>query len=120
MPNKGIPIIKTNLSTMNKLILAISIAVLLQVTSCAKDDAPTGCTPTDTSQTYTANVKPILDTHCINSGCHDVSGGSSGLALTSYAGAVEGVKNHNLITQLQTGTMPQGMPKLPDSLINKI
>jgi hypothetical protein len=104
---------------MNKAILAVSVLALFCVSSCKKDST-TACKTTDDTQTYQAKVKPILDTYCITSGCHDAGTSSGGVTLTTYNGAVDATKSHNLISQIQSGIMPQLQPKLPDSLINKI
>jgi hypothetical protein len=107
-----------NLVGMNKMLFAVLMLSLMLVASCKKDSTET-CTHTDTTQTFTAKVKPIIDANCAVIGCHD--GGTSGRSnLSTYAGVVNAVKNQNLIQQVQTGLMPQGLPALDTSDINKI
>ena len=103
---------------MNKTLLAF-IVIALSVSSCKKDSTES-CVATDTTQTYTAKVKPILDMHCTTAGCHDAGTQSGGVNLTNYNGAVDATKTHSLLTQVETGLLPQGMPHLSDAEINSI
>ena len=97
------------------------MTTLLSVASCKKDSTP-ACTTTDSTQTFTAKIKPILDATCVTSGCHDAASAplSNGVDLSNYDGAVAAAKNKDMVGLLQTGVMPKGGPVLPDSLINKI
>ena len=104
---------------MNKLTGVIVIAMLLGIAACKKDST-TSCTPSDTTQTYTAKVKAIMDANCISSGCHDAATASGGVNLTTFAGTVSATKNNNLVQQVQTGLMPQGASKLADADIASI
>lgn len=103
---------------MNKTILALAVVSLLCIASCKKETTTT-CTPTDTTQTFTAKVKPIIDNNCVGAGCHDASSPPR-VNLTTYDGVVSATKNNNLINQLQTGVMPKNGTPLPDSLIQKV
>src|ERR1041385_5043312 len=89
--------------------------------SCKKDTTDS-CSPTDTTQTYTAKIKPIMDANCVASGCHDAASAplSDAVNLSTFDGTMDAVKNKNMINQLQSGTMPKNAPALPDSLINRI
>lgn len=75
----------------NKLILAIScfIFAVCVITSCVKDVGKVPVEPTkpvisscDTI-TYTKHIKPITDTKCAISGCHD--GSNANPVLNNYA-----------------------------------
>ena len=90
--------------------------------SCTKDkaviNAAVVCDSTKTN--YVHDVKPIMTDNCSFGGCHD--GHTQSPDLTTYNGCVTGV-NGNVICRIQatcTPLMPQGGPKLADSLINKI
>ncbi len=104
---------------MNKTAICLFASLLLYVSACKKETTTPTCSPSDTTQTFTAKVKPIIDANCITSGCHDATA-SGGVNLTTYDGVVSATKNNNLISQVQSGLMPQGLPALPDSSINKI
>src|SRR5439155_1199878 len=57
--------------------------------------------------TYTANIKPYLDTHCIV--CHNATLASSGVNLSSYASLQPVVASHDSSAKLVTATQPGGL-----------
>jgi len=79
----------------------------------------TGVTPT-----YTANVKPILDSYCAmpGMGCHSASKAASGINLGTYAGASAESGKKNFLGSIEHLTlysnMPKGGVKMPDAQIH--
>jgi hypothetical protein len=71
----------------------------------------TGCAPVcdSTSFTYSGNVKPILQTHCL--GCHSGAAIAGGfIPLDTYVGVKDMVNGNSLLPSIeQTGSFP--MPK---------
>lgn len=113
---------------MNNIKSIFAIACLLILTGCYFDkedqlypQAATGCDTTNV--TYTATIKPIFDTYCATSGCHDAQTKSFGHDLSNYNGAVTSAQSRLLgaINQ-QNGfsAMPKGMAKLSDCDIAKV
>jgi hypothetical protein len=103
---------------MNKVTVCLFALLFLYVASCKKDST---CTTSDTTQTFAAKIKPIMDNSCNSVGCHNSASASGGVVLDTYDGTVAAVKNKNLISAVSPGgSMPQGSNPLPDSLINKI
>lgn len=109
---------------MRKLVFLPIIILLLigWVSSCTQDKAiikvPTTCDSTKAS--YARDIKPIMNGNCNFGGCHD--GHTQSPDLTTYTGCVSGV-NGNVICRIQITcglVMPQGGPKLADSLISKV
>lgn len=97
--------------------------------SCTKDKAKpplsSSCTGVDAAtNTYNIRIKAILDANCGYGGCHDAGTASSNVILDSYTASKAAFQNRNgLCTIKQTGgclPMPQGQPKLADSLITYI
>ena len=76
----------------------------------------TGQTPT-----YTADVAPILNTHCALSGCHTALTPSHGLNLDGYQAAKNNFNLHQLLCAINHGDdcnpMPRNQPKLDDASI---
>ena len=100
------------------------IAICLSILSCSNDseDDLTNPSPLPDTVTYVNDVKSIIDNNCIS--CHSnppVSGAPN--ALVTYTQVRDAVLNKNLIGRI-SGTsgalMPQGGPKLPQSLIDII
>jgi hypothetical protein len=79
----------------------------------------TGSTPT-----YTADVKPILDTKCANSGCHSAVSPAHALDLSTYATTKAQFNVHTILCSInQDGTcgkMPNNGTKLAAADIKKI
>ncbi len=105
----------------------VMVSLIVLYSSCAKDVAekPSAidCSTIDPSiNTYTLNIKKIIDGNCATVNCHDaVFHTASGISLATYAevkaefekGTVMGSVTHS------PGfiAMPQNSPKLADSLI---
>ena len=89
------------------------------MSSCTKNKVPipelnTDCLDTISYQTF---VQPLISTNCSTSGCHDASS-SGGYVFESHA---QVSTNADIILKAirhTSGTtqMPQGQPKLADSL----
>lgn len=79
--------------------------------------------PCDTAanpSTYSANVKPILLQSCAISACHDGTTVAGGYDFTLYDNARTAADNGLMLADINSGTMPQGMPKLSDCKIKQI
>jgi hypothetical protein len=111
-------------------LLIITLPVL-GIISCSKSSAdqlttqPPGGTICDTAgMTYTADIVPILNSHCY--GCHGAgnTGGSGGISLDGYANlkpyADNGILKGNITHAPGFVGMPYGQPKMDDCTINKI
>lgn len=71
--------------------------------------------------TYNANVKTIIDNNCVS--CHkNTPINGAHISLTTYSNVKSAVLNDKLIARINgnEGLMPQGGPKLPQSLIDII
>jgi hypothetical protein len=121
-----------------KLILPFLIAVMpaFLIVSCSKSSADQqtvtpppggGGTTTTTCDTvnmkYTADVLPILQTHCYS--CHGSNTtGSGGISLDSYNNLKTYANNGFLAGNITHSPgfvgMPYGQPKMDDCTINKI
>lgn len=61
--------------------------------SCIKERGPLPKLPTAPSQSFcdsadvkwSADIQPIINTNCVNPGCHAAGGGSTGVDLSTYA-----------------------------------
>ncbi len=106
-----------------KKITFLSLVALL-IAACGHKDANLSgydCT-SQTSLTYTADIQPIMATHCTS--CHGSTNPSDNLDLTTYANVKEHVSHDHFLGSLEHESsyeaMPRGAAKLPDSLILKI
>ena len=114
-----------------KLPVALSLLLLITAlgwTACS-DDSKTNwleqanCAGIDAdSNTYGLSVKTVLDVSCALSGCHDAATASSGVNLSTYAGAKAAFESGNALCAINHGDgcleMPQGGAKLPGATIN--
>ena len=77
--------------------------------------------PIITTITYTADVKTIIDTHCVS--CHGTVSPSAGLSLVTYQQVRNAAENGNLIGRINNATnpMPQGglLPAATRAIIDK-
>ena len=100
------------------------LGLAIQTSACKKDAAHgeasnqsymdrtdcSGFTPT-----YTANVRPIFDTRCATSGCHDNATSQHDLSLEGYANAKGHFNDHELLCSInQDGDCP----KMPETGTN--
>lgn len=109
---------------MKKTLALLSLlTVLLQACTHASENDLVDSEPLPTLVTYNDDVKMIIDNNCIS--CHKnqaVNGAS--VPLVTYANVKSAIQNNNLISKINGngpgGLMPQGGPKLPQSLIDII
>jgi hypothetical protein len=93
--------------------------------ACKKAATPTTYTCTGiAAATYTNDIKPILDASCATSGCHSASKKAAGYDFSTYTGVKEHVGHNAFMGSMQHlsgyNSMPQGSPKLSDSILQKI
>ncbi len=101
------------------------MVALLFVCSCTKDrtsaPVPPACAGVNNAaNTYTLNVAAILNYNCAYSGCHDAISHENGVDLSTYSTAVTAFKTQTVICSIEQDgcvPMPNGQPKLADSLI---
>lgn len=116
---------------MKKLVLLCAVLVTIGFyNSCTKDKAAPPlsmeCTGVGSAtNTYNLQIKTILDANCGYGGCHDATTASSQVILDSYLASKTAFQNKNALCNIkQEGgcalLMPQGQPKLADSLITYI
>lgn len=76
------------------------------------------------SVTYSLTIKPIVQTNCARSGCHDAATASSGINLETYQGLKNIATDGRLIAAInhQSGVvpMPKDMDKLPQCTLDQI
>lgn len=108
-----------------------SFSLLFVVASCGKDDnnvdyaAAADCTAIVTpDNTYTNGIKAILDTSCASAGCHDAISASEAIDLSNYTNSKHAFEKKDALCTIHHGKgckpMPDGSPKLSDSVINKL
>jgi hypothetical protein len=106
------------------LFFLIIIVALSATQSCSKDKTQTSliCDSTKT-YTYTADVKPIFDVNCATIACHSSIVQASGINLEDYNNSKQFTQNGKVLCVTKhtcTPVMPQGAPKLSDSLIQVV
>jgi mono/diheme cytochrome c family protein len=102
----------------------------LALTNPSKDTPAATPTPSDPAQvSFAADVLPIFESRCQR--CHGAGLAQVGLRLTSYADVLAGssngpvvvpssAKDSYLVDQIESGRMPLGGAKLPESEIQTI
>lgn len=65
---------------------------------------------------YAAVIKPIFDSYCNNSGCHNTASASSNIILDNYAKAKDGVQNKTVLCSIEW----TGCSQMPKSSPNKL
>lgn len=111
---------------MYKSIPFIALLLLSILFSCEKEEAQelptydcTGLTPT-----YTAEIKPIIDTNCATTGCHNSSSQAGGINLSTYALTSSESNNARFLGSIQHlsaySSMPRNSAKLSDTAIQLI
>lgn len=100
------------------------MTVFLSACSDAADSNATYLESTDctgNNPTYTADVAPILNTHCALSGCHTALTPSHGLNLSGYQVVKGTFDQHRTLCAIHHGSecdpMPKGGPKLSEEQI---
>jgi len=108
------------------LFFIIVIVALSATQSCSKDKTlipkSSVCDSTKT-YTYTIDVKPIFDVNCASISCHSSIVQASGINLADYTNSKQYTENGKVICVMKhtcTPVMPQGAPKLSDSLIQVV
>jgi hypothetical protein len=105
------------------LTLIILGGLSLNMSACSKDKVPAPALNTDCPDTvsYQSFVRPLIMSNCTTSGCHDASS-AGGYVLETHtqisANAdiiLNAIRHTSGISQ-----MPQGQPKLADSLATKL
>lgn len=91
--------------------------------ACMQHEADlSGYTCSSTIPTYTADIQPIMATHCTS--CHGATNPADDLDLSSYANVKEHVQHARFWGSLEHKSkyeaMPQNAAKLPDSVLTKI
>jgi hypothetical protein len=112
---------------MRKLIIAA--ATILALGGCYNDKYeelyPLGSVVCDTNVvTYAADIKPILDSKCSTTGCHDAVTASGSYDFTAHSGVQPAALNGKIAGSINWTTgfsaMPQAQPKLSQCDIDKI
>ncbi len=116
---------------MSKLLFpAVFIAVFI-LSNCNKEDSNSqyldnaDCSTVDaTNNTYTKEIKRILDNSCATSGCHDAKSKEDGIDLSTYANSKSAFENKDCLCTIHHGSgcdpMPRGSAKLSDATIQLI
>ena len=101
---------------MKKLFLLFIFGVFLS--NCTSDSTDDLTLPIPAAVTYTQNVKPILDTSCATSGCHNATSSAAGLVLETYVQAKDAFENRFALGRMQSqgASMPPS-GNLPDTTI---
>ena len=102
------------------------ILLLPFFTHCTREDSLSlsDIKPTTSLVTYTNTVKAIIDNNCIS--CHAaVPVFGAPMSLVTYNDVKQSVLNRGLINRMQlpesdSQLMPQGGPKLPETVINNV
>ena len=86
--------------------------------NCTSDSTDDLTIPVMTAITYTQHVKPILDTSCATSGCHNATSSAAGLVLETYVQAKDAFENRFALGRMQSqgASMPPS-GNLPDTTI---
>ena len=73
---------------------------------------------------YSLDIRPILQTNCVGSGCHGSSAPASGISYSTYSSTKPSAVNGSMLGSIQHKTaysaMPKGGSKLSDCSIAKI
>lgn len=107
------------------------LVIALVLINCTKDSstedylANADCSSIDAANnTYTKNIKSILDARCATSGCHDAFAQSENIDLSTYGTAKTAFQNEDCLCSIHHGSgckpMPDGGSKLSDALIQQI
>lgn len=109
-------------------ILIVALA-LFSAESCTQDKAALpntiDCSTVDANtNTYALAIQPIMAGNCSYAGCHSTADAASNVILEGYAATKSSFETKPVLcTVKQMGgcsPMPQGSPKLADSLITKL
>ena len=97
------------------------VLIIIALESCDKYQKGYDCT--GNIPTYNNDIKAIYDLNCATSGCHDSQYHSSGIDLSSYAGAAA-ANSDAILGSVEHSSgysaMPKNAGKLTDVQIKKI
>lgn len=111
---------------MKNLILIASWSILISLFSCNKDKAlkPLEPTPCDSvTVSFSAEIQPMFMASCAYGSCHNSTSAVAGYILESYSQISQSAEiSYNTMKQEDSKytPMPYYLPKLNDSLINKL
>lgn len=110
---------------IKKTVLGITLLTsIILATSCEKEETPITYDCTGLTPTYTANVKPIMDTYCAVSGCHDAASQEGGHNFSTYAILIDHATENEFMGSMQHlngyDAMPKDGAKLSDSQLQTI
>ena len=104
--------------TLSLLVVSMVASLLFSCDKYKKGYDCTGQTPT-----YNNDIKAIYDANCATSGCHNSQYHSSGIDLSTYAGAAS-ANNDDIMGSIEHNSgfsaMPKNGSKLTDTQIKKI
>jgi hypothetical protein len=99
-----------------------SVVIIYSCSKKNEEDIGGNTTCNSSNMTYTANIKPILQSFCFS--CHGNGLSQNGVNFDTYAGVKTVVDNGKLIGVITHAAgfppMPQGGAKLSDCNISKI
>ncbi len=108
---------------MKKAFLSLLTVFFIVVSFVGCDKYQKGYDCTGNIPTYNNDIKAIYDANCATSGCHDTPYHSSGIDLSTYAGAAA-ANNDAVLGSVEHdagySAMPQNGTKLTDTQIKKI
>lgn len=114
----------------NLLFLMAALALLANVSSCAKaksvnqyTDAVTCNEADDNLNTYSGKIATILNGNCANAGCHNAVSHQSGRDYSSYVAAKSAFNSNALCTINHDNgcqAMPQGTAKMSSADIHDL
>ena len=103
----------------NKFLFLVVFGTFLLVTSCSKDDDPVNGTCSGVTPSYTADIKPIIDSNCMT--CHNGTQSESGIDLSTFNGVKSMADAGRLLGALhhQNGynPMPKDAPQLSSAML---
>lgn len=110
----------------NSFLTSIIVLMTIAITSCTKQTdyaAEADCSAVEaTTNTYTANIKAIIDGSCAYVGCHSAKEKAGGINLSDYASTrasfVDGTSLCSIYHDCER--MPKGGSKLPSDIINEL
>ncbi len=98
------------------------LSTTLILTACRKEKAPFTPVSSDCPNTisFQTQIKTLMDNNCSTSGCHDATG-QAGYVLTNHSQVSLHANQILKVIRHEAGVenMPQGAPKLADSLIQQ-
>lgn len=112
-----------------KITLLSALTICFLAIGCNKDngddmypnDPGTGCDSVNV--TFSAQVKPVIDSKCATSGCH-AAAAPTGINLSNHSGVAAIANSGKLMSAIthdgNASAMPQGSAKLDDCTIAKV